>query len=253
VEQQKEELSEKNADSSDAINAYVGELLDAQDEPESPDFQLNSVQLFNKKSSDSDDSMISEISHCDALDKSQDSLVNICSNKKHSGESDETTLNSSEANDDQHLIKNLFAYDEKDQELDNVFEIDFTSKLAEQEKNEQAACQEIFSHQLSETQSQVSAQPSFLSENFSGLFANPDINSTLQYGVPNYEMVSNCANFSQNQSNSKNQQLPKVKREIIDLSQRRFTGVLKFYNEQKGFGFVGCEQEDIEIFLHGDD
>ena len=66
-------------------------------------------------------------------------------------------------------------------------------------------------------------------------------------------MGPNCTNFSQNQSNSQNQQPLKVKREIIDLSQRRFTGVLKFYNESKGFGFVGCEQEDVEIFLHGDD
>ena len=46
---------------------------------------------------------------------------------------------------------------------------------------------------------------------------------------------------------------PKVKREIIDLSLKRFTGVLKFYNESKGFGFVGCEQDGTEIFLHGDD
>lgn len=45
----------------------------------------------------------------------------------------------------------------------------------------------------------------------------------------------------------------KVKREILDISERRYTGVLKFYNENKGFGFVGCEQDGSEIFLHGDD
>lgn len=45
----------------------------------------------------------------------------------------------------------------------------------------------------------------------------------------------------------------KVKREILDHSDRRYTGVLKFYNENKGFGFVGCEQDSTEIFLHGDD
>lgn len=62
-------------------------------------------------------------------------------------------------------------------------------------------------------------------------------------------MVPNCNTLLQSCSPS----LPKVKREILDLSQRRFTGVLKFYNESKGFGFVGCEQENVEIFLHGDD
>lgn len=64
-------------------------------------------------------------------------------------------------------------------------------------------------------------------------------------------MVPNCNNLLQNQECDS--ALSKVKREIIDLSQRRFTGVLKFYNENKGFGFVGCEQENVEIFLHGDD
>lgn len=245
----KENLSEMTADHSDAHNRFIGELLDDQVDEES-DFQLKPIQLFKKKNTDSDDSMISEISHCDALDnKSQDSLENICSNKKHSGESDETTLNSSEANFEQTPIKNLFAFSERDQELDTVFEIQ--TKPVDQEKKDQAACKEIF-NQLNETQSQLPV-PSFLSNTFDGLFANPDMNSTQQYGSANYEMGPNCTNFSQNQSNSQNQQPLKVKREIIDLSQRRFTGVLKFYNESKGFGFVGCEQEDVEIFLHGDD
>jgi len=168
----KEDSSETTADHSDAYNR-IGELLDDQVDEES-DFQLKPIQLFKKKSTDSDDSMISEISHCDALDnKSQDSLENICSNKKHSGESDETTLNSSEANFEQTPIKNLFAFSEKDIELDTVFEIQ--TKPVDLEKKDRAACKEIF-NQHNETQSQLPVH-SFLSNTFDGLYANPDMNS----------------------------------------------------------------------------
>lgn len=47
--------------------------------------------------------------------------------------------------------------------------------------------------------------------------------------------------------------VPKKKPIILDQTQERFTGKLKFFDEIKGYGFIVKEDDDKDIFCHYDD
>lgn len=149
----KVEICESTTDENDAVTVSIGDLLEVQSDDESVDFQLQPINLFLKKSTDSDDSMISDISLCEASDnKSENSLEVICTNKKSSNEESryETTLSLSEAKSEVVVVNNLFSYSEKDHELDAIFAVALESFSIDQNLNSEAACKEIFS-QLNES------------------------------------------------------------------------------------------------------
>ena len=47
--------------------------------------------------------------------------------------------------------------------------------------------------------------------------------------------------------------IPKKKPIILDQTQERFTGKLKFFDEIKGYGFIVKDDDDKDIFCHYDD
>ena len=175
----KDGVCENTTDENDAVTVSIGDLLEDQEDDESVDFlQLNTCKLFKRKSIDSDDSMISDISLCEASDnKSQNSLEVIVTHKKSSNEESrhETALNLSETNSEPAVINNLFAYSEKDLELGAIFAMDLESQLVDQNSNSQLACKEIFS-QLNESSSLLSEQ-SCLKNNSEGVTSNVETNN----------------------------------------------------------------------------
>jgi len=187
--------------------------------------------LKNKTSFDSNDtnnSTISEISfnHEEISDECKsmemDCIYDILSSPSSNKDRSEEII----ANSKQPII-NVLSYDVEDLALDRLFETAYTknSKTYYDHLKEKMSCNEIFS-----------PMPNLTTEDI-------DLSAPLSEATKRMMISPFYMPFK----------VKKVKREIIDLSGRRFTGMLKFYNENKGFGFVGCEQDDSEIFLHGDD
>lgn len=58
---------------------------------------------------------------------------------------------------------------------------------------------------------------------------------------------------SDNIDNSKSAEKQKPLRLVLNESDKRVNGTLKFYNENKGFGFISIDSDGSEIFLHCDD
>ena len=48
-------------------------------------------------------------------------------------------------------------------------------------------------------------------------------------------------------------EVPKKKPIILDQTQERYTGKLKFFDEVKGYGFIVNDEDDKDIFCHFDD
>lgn len=216
------------------VNNMVENLLTNEEEIVVPN-----VFLIEKE--DQDQKSVSEISilenHSDC--KSNSSLELLDVQKKFSDDSNQDTNDSSYSrnNEEKSLdmsdlsnkkSRNLLSYEENDEGLNKIFSGEYKPKF-NQPKFVPFA-HEMFSS-FNNTPSKEDTQICFTEQN------------SQYYGYNQNQFMTTAAyNTSE-----------KVKREIIDLSDRRFTGLLKFYNENKGFGFVECEQDGTEIFLHGDD
>jgi hypothetical protein len=124
------------------------------------------------------------------------------------------------------VMHSLFTYDQSDKDLCYAFQSDYSTNSLTFRKN----TSDIFSMSVADTPLRTRSEHICYDSCLTGGLTSP---CTLAQNTA----ATDC----------------KVKREILDHSDRRYTGVLKFYNENKGFGFVGCEQDSTEIFLHGDD
>lgn len=194
--------------------------------------------LFGKP--DTDHSLSDILHEEDLLSKSAISLDVECpqlSGKKSSEVSNlETEDIESDSNSTDECRKsvlpnfNLFSYDTSDRSLCNAFQSDYSENSMTYRK----PASDLFNMSVAEPQTPCrTMSENICFESYPGAIQSP------MYGQ---NAVQNAESHDS-----------KVKREILDHSDRRYTGVLKFYNENKGFGFVGCEQDSTEIFLHGDD
>jgi len=59
--------------------------------------------------------------------------------------------------------------------------------------------------------------------------------------------------FSPGQTRTTEQQQPKKKPIILEQTNNRYTGRLKFFDESKGYGFIIMDDDDSDIFCHFDD
>lgn len=238
--------------------------------------KLESSPLVNKilrMSIDSQDSNCSEISEnsfsnedaneetCEV--KSQSSLTQLVQEKNKAGSSNSDldtayTFGSLEETAANKGVFNILSYLEDDFKINKAFEVtqDERAYFDYAPAQNFYAQQEIFSPcSPLGGQDYAMSEPIVFDAPYNQYEANmfpqnlPYMNeTTMNVNIPV------CQQQAQPMfTNAEETQQQKVKREIIDLSCKRFTGVLKFYNETKGFGFVGCEQDGTEIFLHGDD
>ena len=209
----------------------VRNIIDESSENEINEPEVNIVRNLFKDS----DASLSEISlEEDVLSKSQLSIdveepqVLSKKNSEVSNQETEDILSESNASNEKlenAKIYNLFSYDTTDKDLCHAFQSDYS--INNLKYTQKLMTCDIFNMS---TPLKQESDSQFCFENYQ----TPCL-------VDDNLMASNAAHDL------------KVKREILDLSERRYTGVLKFYNENKGFGFVGCEQDNTEIFLHGDD
>merc|ERR1712124_200115 len=108
-------------------------------------------------------------------------------------------------------IQNLFSFDSSDKDLCNAFQSDFSvdSLIFNPKRN----MSDIFSISLDDTPQRTSSDFQ-ISESYCSQNPNYSVDTQIAPNVIADPATGEC----------------KIKREIIDLSNRRFTGCLKFYN-----------------------